>query len=143
MALYTLDTSAVLAFVRGEPGEDEVESILLRAKGETSEQLLLPFLALMEVEYILLREMPRDDVERNLVTISAWPVEVVESSEAWRRTAALIKARGGLSLADAWVASLALLHDAQLIHKDPVFDGVAGLKALRLPYDRDASRRRV
>jgi predicted nucleic acid-binding protein len=47
--------------------------------------------------------------------------------------AAEVKSRGGLSVADAWIASLALLHDAELVHKDPEFDAVEGLRAHRLP----------
>lgn len=52
----------------------------------------------------------------------------------WRKAAARLKARAGLSLGDAWNASLALLLDAELVHKDPEFDDVKGLKSLRLPY---------
>jgi len=33
--------------------------------------------------------------------------------------AARIKAGGGLSVADAWVAATAVVHDAVLVHKDP------------------------
>lgn len=144
MAVYVLDTSAVLAYIRGEPGEEEVESLLLRADAEPSTEILLPFIVLMEVEYILIREtlLPRD-VEENLASISAWPVTVIESTLAWRREAALVKSRGRLSLADAWAAALALLNDAELVHKDPEFDAVPGLKAIRLPYDRDIRRGNV
>jgi predicted nucleic acid-binding protein len=136
MALYALDTSAVLAYVRGEPGQDEVEATLLDAKSQ-DELLLVPFIAMMEVEYILLREMEPEDVDRNLARIEALPIDIVESSPAWRKLAAYVKARGKVSFADAWVAALALLRDVTLIHKDPEFDAVPGLKALRLPYDRD------
>jgi predicted nucleic acid-binding protein len=54
---------------------------------------------------------------------------------------ARIKAWGRISLADAWVAALALLNDAELVHKDPEFDSVLGLRALKLPYDRDDAGR--
>lgn len=33
--------------------------------------------------------------------------------------AARIKAAGGLSVADAWIAATAAVHDAVLVHKDP------------------------
>ena len=46
--------------------------------------------------------------------------------------AARVKASGQLSLADAWMAALALLHDAQLVHTDPEFDNVAGLRSVKL-----------
>jgi predicted nucleic acid-binding protein len=138
MAPYTLDTSAILAYVRDEPGNDLVEGILRQAANNPAASVSVPFIALMEVEYILLRELPSNRVERNLSAIEAWPIDVVESNETWRHLAAAIKADGKLSLADAWVAALALELDAELVHKDPEFDRVDGLKALRLPYDRDA-----
>jgi predicted nucleic acid-binding protein len=140
MAIYTLDTSAILAYVRGEQGEDIVEEVLRAAEDDASSEITVPFLALMEVEYILRRSLPIESVEKNLGIISAWPINVVESSEPWRRVAAIIKARGKLSLADAWVASLALMLDAELVHKDPEFDAVPGLKALKLPYDNRQTR---
>jgi predicted nucleic acid-binding protein len=135
MAIYTLDTSAILAYVRGEEGDDLVEEVLRDAEDGSSSEIMVPFLAMMEVECILRRSLAIDTVERNLGAISAWPISVVESNEPWRRMAAIVKARGKISLADAWVASLALLLDAELVHKDPEFDAVDGLKALRLPYD--------
>ena len=50
----------------------------------------------------------------------------------WGSQAAEIKARGGLALGDAWIASLALIHGAELVHKDPEFDRVEGLRSIRL-----------
>ena len=59
-------------------------------------------------------------------------VSVIESNPGWGVLAADVKSRGGLSLADAWIASLALMHDAELVHKDPEFDRVEGLRSFRL-----------
>jgi predicted nucleic acid-binding protein len=47
--------------------------------------------------------------------------------------AAAVKATCALSLADAWIAAAALELDATLIHKDPEFGDVAGLRQERLP----------
>jgi predicted nucleic acid-binding protein len=46
--------------------------------------------------------------------------------------AARIKARGGLSVADAWIAATAIEHGAVLIHKDAEFEGVLELRQERL-----------
>lgn len=135
MAIYALDSSAVLAYLYGEEGHDQVEHLLEEARGANGHTLLLPFVVLMEVEYKLLRSLSESDVELSLTAIENWPVEIMESTTPWRRLAAQLKARFRLSLADAWIASLALLHDAQLVHKDPEFDAVPGLKALRLSQD--------
>lgn len=133
MAGYVIDTSALIAYLYDEPGSDETERIVL-----SGHPVRLPFMTVMEVEYALLRAMPAADAAAEVDRLLHWPVDVVESSPAWRSEAAAIKARGRISLADAWIASLALLLDAQLVHKDPEFDAVPGLRSLRLPYDREA-----
>ncbi|MGC2166104.1 MAG: hypothetical protein WA632_08835 [Gallionella sp.] len=37
-------------------------------------------------------------------------------------------------LADAWIAAAALELDATLVHKDPEFENLPGLRKERLPY---------
>ena len=132
MAGKVLDTSAIIAYLYDEPGADIAEGAIFGGS-----QILMPFMALMEVEYKFRRELKsEDDVLEKMAVLLHWPVETRESDPAWGSQAARIKAWGRISLADAWVAALALLNDAELVHKDPEFDGVDGLKAVRLPYDR-------
>jgi predicted nucleic acid-binding protein len=137
---YVLDTSALMTVLNAEPGTETLLEILdaAGAEGETGEAesstILMPFLALMEVEYLILRKLGADAARHALSLLKAWPVELVESSETWRREAARIKASFPLSVADAWICSLATLKAASLVHKDPEFDAVAGLNSLRLPY---------
>ena len=95
--------------------------------------MLLPFMTIMEVDYVLRRILSPPEVERTMAALREWPATIVESSPEWGQRAAEVKSRGGLSMADAWIASLALLHDAELVHKDPEFDAVEGLRAHRLP----------
>jgi predicted nucleic acid-binding protein len=142
MAVYVLDTSAVTAFLKGEPGEDVVDNLLGRARDRADPQVILPFLVPMEIEYTPRRAFPGNQVNDWLDLMEDWPVEVRESDYAWRRTAAQVKLSFSLSLADAWIASLALLNDAELVHKDPEFDAVTSLKHLRLPYTPTTGRRR-
>ena len=138
MADYVIDTSAILAVLKQEDGFEAAHALLRQAeRPDTGVKVNVPFVALMEVEYQLLRELRQREVERWLNIVLAWPTEVVESNEAWRRVAAAIKSAGKVSFADALVAALALMRDATLVHKDPEFDGVNDLRHLRLPYDRD------
>jgi predicted nucleic acid-binding protein len=51
----------------------------------------------------------------------------------WRHVAAQVKATYSLSVADAWIASLAILRSARLVHRDPEYDAIEGLRSLRLP----------
>lgn len=69
-----------------------------------------------------------------LEAIEKWPVTERESNAEWRREAAKLETAGRLSFADAWIAGLALLEDAEFVHMDPEFDGVPSLRVPRLPY---------
>lgn len=143
MAGYVLDTSALLALVLDEPGGIEVLEILgSRLGGEVHERgpdeaepppVYLPFMALMELEYRLTQLQGVYEAARRSAMIRHWPVELMESSPLWRLQAARLKARYPLSLGDAWIASLAVLQDARLVHRDPEFDAVEDLRVLRLP----------
>lgn len=124
---YVLDTSALVAYFKDEPEAGQVEVVLR----QTSD-LLLPFMMIMELQYVLARTFSSPNVGQIIATLRASGAPIIESNPAWGELAARVKAGGGLSLADAWIASLALLHDFELVHKDPEFDGVPGLKALRL-----------
>ncbi len=128
---YVLDTSAILAVILGEPQGRSVVEILEQGR-EGKATIGLPFLALMECEYALLRRFGAEEVTATLLLIQGWPAGVIESNEEWRHEAARIKAGGGLSLADAWMAALATLSDAQLVQKDREFDTIPGLRSMKL-----------
>lgn len=113
---------------------------MLHSAQTAGHRVLLPFIVAMEVEYISLRYENRATVDQWIEELESWPVEIVESSRRWRRMAAYVKSTVRLSLADAWVAALALLEDAELVHKDPEFDAVPGLKHMRLPYAPKGAR---
>lgn len=145
MAGYVLDTSALLAFIQEEPGGEQVLEILgSRVGGEVHEPashasdydrppVYLPFMSLMESDYRLRRRVGPWESARLLRMIRAWPAELVESSEDWRGEAARIKAEHSLSLADAWIAALAILRSARLVHRDPEYDAIPQLESVRLP----------
>jgi len=147
---YVLDTSALLAMLRDEPGAAQVLEILGSSLGgEVHEPpapygdeppagapetpVYLPFIAVMELEYRAERLWGRYQADRLSALVRAWPVELVESSPLWRREAAAVKAGHRLSLADAWICSLALIQKARLVHRDPEYDAVRGLEVVRLP----------
>lgn len=143
MPPFVLDTSALLTLFGEEEGAEQVVEILGRERGDIIHEVsdsaprprvYLPFMALMEFEYMVLRRYGPYESERAVRLIRSWPVVLVESQPEWRGGAARLKSAGSLSLGDAWNASLALLLDAELVHKDPEFDQVEGLRSLRLPY---------
>jgi len=129
---FVLDTSALMRLLLDEPGAEEVQRVL-----ESDKPVALPFMALMEVQYVLLRRLPPERVE-HLVAILRASADVLESERVWGDMAARVKAGGGLSLGDAWMASLALLRGAVLLHRDPEFERVPGLRAQWLGPPRTA-----
>jgi predicted nucleic acid-binding protein len=133
-AEIVVDTSAVMTLILEEEGADLVEQLV-----HESERVHVPFMTLMEVEYKLRQIRPGVEV-RALGMIAAWDAVIHESHERWRRLAARLKATVRLSLGDAWVASLALIAEADLVHKDPQFENVPDLKMVRLPYKERGAR---
>lgn len=130
---YVLDTSAIFAYANDEPGADQVEEILEAARQDPPAcQISVPFMALMEMHYQLLREMTSEEAAEAVSRVQLWPATFPESDPVWRVRAAEVKALGRLSVADAWIASLAYLLDAQLVHKDPEYDALDGIGAVRL-----------
>jgi predicted nucleic acid-binding protein len=133
MPNYVLDTSAILTVLNAEDGTEIVLRILEEAKKKPSQAIVyLPFMALMELEYLLLRSLSQGEVERILTMIEGWKVFIEESSPEWRREAARIKATQRLSVADSWIAALAILRTAKLIHKDPEYESIPQLEGLKL-----------
>jgi len=132
---YVLDTSALMTLLKDEEGAEDVEKVLA-ASSRGQSRTYLPFMSLMGLEYMVLRQKGQKIAEGVLRLIQTWPVERVESSPEWGSEAALVKSRASLSVADAWNAALALRVDAELVHKDPEFDRVPGLKHRRLPYKK-------
>ena len=135
MTDYVLDTSALLALFKDEEGAQEVEDILAKCNVRGT-KVYLPFMSIMEFDYQILRSRGRLAADGALRMIQAWPIESVESYPEWGRKAAWVKSRVRLSVADAWNAALALMLGAELVHKDPEFDQVQGLKHRRLAYKK-------
>jgi PIN domain len=74
MIEYVLDTSALLTLFKDEEGAQEVEEIL-EACGNGRSRAYLPFMSLMEFEYMVLRSRGRTAVDGALRVLLAWPVE--------------------------------------------------------------------
>lgn len=124
---YVFDSSAVLAQLFQEPEYAKVEDLL-----DSGEEIFLPFMTLMEMQYRLIRRVGAQEAASARRSVAMWPAQTFESTPEWREQAARVKASGGLSMGDAWIAALALMHNATLVHKDKEFDRVAGLRSRHL-----------
>lgn len=117
---YLLDTSAVLTFLEDEDGAERVETLLRQ------EQILLPYLVLLETYYITLQEQPEDVADKRYALLKQLPSTILwDMDEPTLLTAGRFKAHHRLSLADAIIAAFALRQGAILVHKDPELEAVA------------------
>jgi predicted nucleic acid-binding protein len=132
MKTYLLDTSALLTLRDDEPGADTVAVLLAQARNGEA-KCLGCFISLMEVLYRVWKDESEDDGRFAYQQCLSLPITWVHESEPLLKKAAEVKALNALSLADAWIAASALLHGAELVHKDPEFNDV-GTKQLVLPY---------
>ena len=127
---FLLDTSAILTFLEDEAGAERVEALL------RSEEVVLPFLVLLEAFYITLQEQAEDVAEKRYALLKQLPVTYLwHVDEPTLLTAARYKAQFRISLADAIIAAFAVTQDTILVHKDPELEALATMVAQEvLPY---------
>jgi predicted nucleic acid-binding protein len=115
-----LDTSALLALRGDERGADHVEGVLDAAKKGRG-RVLLSFITRMELLYTIERAEGEPAARDALRLIDSFPVEWVSCEPEILQAAATLKAGGGLSVADSWIAATAVTRGAILVHRDPEF----------------------
>ncbi len=115
-----LDSYALLAFLRGEPGEKKVATLLERA-GVRDEPVHMTEVNYAEVKYIVVRKDGKERWEETAGELPALPIEFHPASRALAEVAADLKSRYKLSLADAFAAALAREKKAQLVTGDREF----------------------
>jgi predicted nucleic acid-binding protein len=124
MKTYVLDTSALLALRDDEAGADRVAELLGLAQARKC-VCLASFISLMELMYRVWRDDGEALAQLAYDQCLALPITWIHESPELLKAAAAIKAKHPLSLADAWIAAIAELHRATLVHKDPEFSAVA------------------
>ena len=131
---YVFDTSAWLTLIEDEAGADVVESLLEKANAGSIE-ILVSFMSFMEVFYITLQERDIEEAQTRLSLMASLPIARAESTVSLSISAARLKAKHRMSVADAWIAALAQEKGATLVHKDPEFEQIEdALEVLKLPY---------
>jgi len=130
---YLLDTSAVIAHYRKEPGYAQVHALF----EDPFATVLIGTPVLVELDAALKRGM-QDERQRRAV-VDAYGGRVAEVVPADREAAmAAIAMRNAsakrLPAMDALIAGCAVAHGAVLVHRDPHFDGIPAehLQTLRL-----------
>ena len=129
---FVLDTSALLALRSDEGGAARVAE-LLRLGQRRKAQVLVSFMTRMEMLYRVAATEGQEPAQTAVRLVDASGVEWVSCEAAILDTAARFKARGGLSVADAWIAATAVHRGAVLVHKDPEFARTPEIAQERLP----------
>ena len=131
---FFLDTSALLAYIEDEDGADYTEEVLIRAE-QNEVSVYVSFVSLTEVTYITLQEKDELTAQTRVELIKSLACSIEESNEGLNLSAARLKARNRISLADAYVAALCQERKAILVHKDPEFEKLLPLiEQHKLPY---------
>ena len=133
MILYVLDTSALLTLRSDEAGASRIMTLLDEA---ASGGIVCYgcFVSLMEVLYRVWKNEGEAAGREAYQKCKSLPIEWIHESTELLERAAMVKATHPLSFADGWIAATALELNAVLVHKDPEFENLPGLKEERLPY---------
>lgn len=132
---HLLDTSAILAHYLDESGADEVESLL--AQGPDKVSMAAP--SWVELDTRLRELVPDQKARQNAFlqyTTSLTSLLPVDGEASLAAIRLRNSAPGRLPLADALIAGVADAAGLILVHRDPHFDAIPGLKVLRLPNKR-------
>jgi len=123
-ARVVLDSHAVIALLRGEPGGDKVREILLQA-GEQNEPVHMSEVNYAEVQYTVRRKEGLAVWQATAADLAMAPIQFHPADRRMADGAAGFKARHKLSLADAFAAALAKELSAKLVTGDPEFKALA------------------
>lgn len=128
---FALDTSALIAWIQGEPGADRVDAIL-----RSDDDVFIPWPALMEFFYLTARRRGVVVAQERYAALKHLDVTILDGwdEQLWLQTARF-KTRYAISLADAQILALARSVGAILVHKDPEYEALLGeLPFEPLPY---------
>ena len=120
MPAKVLDSFALIAYFRDEPGADVVEGLLVAA-GKKDTPLHMTDVNYAEVKYSIVKKDGADAWAEAAKILQGLPIDFHSTTRAMADIAADFKARFKMSLADAFAAALAKEKKAELITGDPEF----------------------
>ncbi len=124
-APVVLDSHALVAYIRDEPGAEQVEALLNKAT-VADHPLHMTEVNYAETRYILTRKEGPEAWEAAARILVGLPIEFHPVDRNLADLAACFKARFRISLADAFAASLAKETKAELVTGDVEFKALEG-----------------
>jgi ribonuclease VapC len=120
MPATVLDSHALVAYFRDEPGAEQVEALLTKA-AQADRPCHMTEVNYAEVKYTLIRKDGAEAWEAATRILVGLPIEFHPADRELADWAADFKSRFSLSLADAFASALARKHKAELVTGDPEF----------------------
>jgi predicted nucleic acid-binding protein len=120
MPAKVLDSFALIAYFRDEPGAEAMENLLVAA-GKKDTPMHMTDVNYAEVKYSIVKKDGAAAWEEAAKILQGLPIDFHSTSRAMADTAADFKARFQISLADAFAAALAKEKKAELVTGDPEF----------------------
>jgi len=120
MPAKVLDSFALIAYFRDEPGAETMENMLVSA-GKKDNPLLMTDVNYAEVKYSILKKDGAESWAQVAKVLPGLPIEFHSTTRALADTAADFKAHFKMSLADAFAAALTKENKAELVTGDPEF----------------------
>jgi len=120
MPAKVLDSFALIAYFRDEPGAETMEHLLVSASRKDN-PVLMTDVNYAEVKYSILKKDGAGAWEQAEKILPGLPIDFQSTTRALADTAADFKARFKMSLADAFAAALAREKKAELVTGDMEF----------------------
>ncbi len=120
MPAKVLDSCALIAYFRDEPGAETVENLLVTA-GKKDSPLHMSDVNYAEVKYSILKKDGAEAWEGAAKILQGLPIDFHSTNRALADIAADFKARHKISQADAFAAALAKDKKAELVTADQDF----------------------
>jgi predicted nucleic acid-binding protein len=118
-----LDSFALIAYFRDEPGAETVETLLVTA-GKKDSPVHMTDVNYAEVKYSIVKKDGTAAWEEAAKILQGLPIDFHSTTRAMADIAADFKARFKLSLADAFAAALAKERKADLVTADREFRAI-------------------
>ena len=123
MSAKVLDSFALIAYFRDEPGAQTMEDLLVSA-GKRDNPLLMTDVNYAEVKYSVVKKDGAEAWAEAAKVLQGLPIDFHSTTRSLVDIAADFKARFKLSLADAFAAALAKERKAELVTGDAEFKPV-------------------
>src|SRR5574338_297907 len=133
MRKIVLDSFALIAFFRQEPGYELVHDLLVKISSDEAEGYMTT-VNVGEIYYMMSRKSNSRYAEEAIHDLLHFPIHIIEADLKLTLEAARLKARYPISYADAFAAALTINRKATLITGDKEFESLKRETNFKIKY---------